>query len=186
MSKKIDVSKIAGYSDMTADEKLAALESYEIPDPDYSGYVKKDAFDKAASEAAEWKRKHNALLSEEEQKKLAREEELNALREKVAASERKEQIALYKAQFTAMGYSETLAQQTAEAAVDGDNQTVFANQKAFLEAHDQALKANLMAGTPTPPAGSGGSQVWTASKIMAIKDTGERQRLIQEHLDLFQ
>ena len=62
---KIDVTKIEGYSEMSAEEKLAALESYTIPDPDYTGYVKKDAFDKAASEAAEWKRKHNALLSEE-------------------------------------------------------------------------------------------------------------------------
>ena len=67
---KIDVTKIEGYSEMSAEEKLAALESYTIPDPDYTGYVKKDAFDKAASEAAEWKRKHNALLSEEEQKRL--------------------------------------------------------------------------------------------------------------------
>lgn len=49
---KIDTSKIEGFADMTAEQKLAALESYDIPEPDYSGYVKKDVYDKAASEAA--------------------------------------------------------------------------------------------------------------------------------------
>ncbi len=182
---KIDVTKIEGYAEMSAEEKLAALESYTIPDPDYTGYVKKDAFDKAASEAAEWKRKHNALLSEEEQKKAAQEEELNGLRATVAAMNREKDIAQYKAGYIAMGYSEQLAQQTAEAFVDGDNKTVFANQKAFLEAHDTALKANLMAATPAPPSGSGGNQAWTVAKIMAVKDTSERQRLIDENLELF-
>lgn len=182
---KIDVTKITGYSDMTAEEKLAALEAYEVPDPDYTGYVRKDVFDRTASEAAEWKRKHNALLSEEEQKKAAQEEELNTLREKVAASERKELIAAYKAEYLAMGYSDGLATRTAEAQVNGDSATVFANQKAFLEAHDQAVKANLMAATPTPPSGTGAAQGWTKAKIMAIKDPIERQKLIAENLDLF-
>ncbi len=40
---KIDITKIEGYRDgMTAEEKLTLLGEYEIPDPDYSGYVKKD------------------------------------------------------------------------------------------------------------------------------------------------
>ena len=39
------VKSIAPQSDMTAEEKLAALEGYEMPDPDYSGFVKKELFD---------------------------------------------------------------------------------------------------------------------------------------------
>ena len=31
---KIDVSTIEGYEGMTADEKLAALEGLELPEPD--------------------------------------------------------------------------------------------------------------------------------------------------------
>ena len=38
----IDTSKIEGYENMTAEEKVQALESFSIADPDYSGYVKKD------------------------------------------------------------------------------------------------------------------------------------------------
>lgn len=57
---KIDVSKIEGYAEMTAEQKLAVLESYEYND--YSGEVEryKNAASKANSEAAEWKKKHNS------------------------------------------------------------------------------------------------------------------------------
>lgn len=183
---KIDVTKISGYSEMTAEEKLAALEGLDLPDPDYTGYVRKEVFDKTASEAAEWKRKHNALLSEEEQARIAREEELNSLRNSVAQMTREKMIAQYKAEYIAMGYSENLAAKSAEAAADGDTATVFANQKAFLEAHDTALKASMLQNTPVPPGGTGGSQVWTKAKIMAVKDARERQRLISKNMDLFQ
>ena len=43
---KIDVSTIEGFADMTAEQKAEALANYEFPDPDYTGYVKKDVFDK--------------------------------------------------------------------------------------------------------------------------------------------
>lgn len=39
---KLDLTKIEGYENMTPEEKLKALEGYDVPDPDYSGYVKKD------------------------------------------------------------------------------------------------------------------------------------------------
>ena len=49
---KIDITKLDGYrEDMTAEEKVALYEAYEY-EPDYTGYVKKDVFDKKASEAA--------------------------------------------------------------------------------------------------------------------------------------
>ena len=60
---KIDVTKIEGYADMTPEEKLKALEGYDVPDPDYSGYVKKDVFDKTASELAAKKKELNGKLT---------------------------------------------------------------------------------------------------------------------------
>ena len=73
---KIDITKIEGYDKMTPEEKLAALEAFEYED-NFSELEKyKNAASKANSEAAEWRKKHNALLSEEEQKKQANEEEL--------------------------------------------------------------------------------------------------------------
>lgn len=65
---KIDISKIDGYADMTPEQKIAALEAFETEDPDYSGYVKKDIFDKTASELAAKKKELNEKLTEDEQK----------------------------------------------------------------------------------------------------------------------
>ena len=64
---KIDISKIDGYADMTPEQKIAALEAFETEDPDYSGYVKKDIFDKTASELAAKKKELNEKLTEDEQ-----------------------------------------------------------------------------------------------------------------------
>ena len=150
---KIDVSTIEGFSEMTAEQKLAALEAYDIPDPDYMGYVKKDVYDKATSDLAEWKRKHNALLSEEDKKKQENEEEITTLRKRVEEMEKEKLISGHKARFLALGYDETLADETAKAMANGDTDKVFVNQKKFLESHDKAYKARLMGQTSTPPAG---------------------------------
>lgn len=153
---KIDITKIEGYDKMTPEEKLAALEAFEYEDNSSELERYKSAVSKANSEAAEWRKKHNALLSEEEQKKQANEEELTTLRAKVEAMEKEKVVSEHKAQFLAMGYDEALADATAKALADGDTAKVFANQKKFLETHDKTLKAELLKGTPTPPAGDGG------------------------------
>ena len=75
----IDTSKIEGYAAMTAEQKVAALESQQIPDAvDMTQYVSKATFDKKASEAAENSRQLKALrdanLSEEERLKQERAE----------------------------------------------------------------------------------------------------------------
>lgn len=163
---KIDVSKIEGFADMTAEQKVAALESFDLPEPDYSGYVRKDIYDRTASDLAEWKKKHHALLSEEEQKKQANEEELTSLRKKVEEMEKEKLVSGHKAQFLALGYDEALATETAQAMADGDAAKVFANQKKFLESHDKAYKAQLMGQTSTPPAGNGGTGKTDYSKLI--------------------
>lgn len=153
---KIDITKIEGYDKMTPEEKLVALEAFEYEDNSSELEKYKNAASKANSEAAEWRKKHNALLSEEEQKKQANEEELTTLRAKVEAMEKEKLIAGHKAQFLAIGYDEALADATAKALADGDTAKVFANQKKFLETHDKTLKADLLKKTPAPPAGDGG------------------------------
>ena len=76
---KIDTSTIEGYSDMTPEQKIAALEAYESAEPDYSGYVKKDVFDKTASELAAKKKELNAKLSEDEKKRRQEQEDREKL-----------------------------------------------------------------------------------------------------------
>ena len=76
---KIDTSTIEGYSDMTPEQKIAALEAYKSAEPDYSGYVKKDVFDKTASELAAKKKELNAKLSEDEKKRRQEQEDREKL-----------------------------------------------------------------------------------------------------------
>ena len=157
---KIDVTKLDGYrADMTADEKLALIDKYDIPDPDYTGYVKKDVFDRTASEAAEWKKKHNALLSEDERKEVeraAKEAERDALLESL---KKDKAISDSKARFLGLGYDEKLAAETAQAFADGDMDKVFTNQQVYIENVKKAERAAALGGDPKPPPGKGGTVI---------------------------
>ena len=72
---KIDVTKIEGYETMSAEEKLKALEELEIDTKEFTkGYVKKEVFDKTASDLAALKKKDRENLSETERLKAEQEE----------------------------------------------------------------------------------------------------------------
>ena len=76
---KLDTSTIAGYAEMTPEQKVAALEALTVPDAvDLTQYVSKATFDKKATEAAETSRQLKALkdasLSEEERFKAEKAE----------------------------------------------------------------------------------------------------------------
>lgn len=146
---KINTSKIEGYADMTLNQKVAALEAAEYEDNASELKRYKNAASKANGEAAEWKRKYKALLSEKERNQQASEEALNILRKKVEDMEKEKRVSGHKMQLLALGYDEALADKTAKAM--GDIATVFANQKNFLESRDKAYQARRMGQTPTPP-----------------------------------
>lgn len=183
---KIDTAKIEGFDSLTPEQKVEKLLSFELEEskPDYSGYVKKDVFDKTASELAKLKKEALDRLSEEEKAKAIAQEEMNNLRARNAELEKNATIATYKAKFLSNGYSEELASANAEALANGNMDAVFANQQKFLTEHDKAVKASLLGGTKTPPAG-GGSGVPTKDEIFAIKDDNERIAKIAENIELF-
>lgn len=183
---KIDTTKIEGFDSLTAEQKLEKLLAYdvEVPQPDYTGYVKKDVFDKTASDLAKLKKEQLDRLSEEEKAKAIAKEELETLRAKNAELEKAAAVSNYKAKYLALGYSDELASANAEAFANGDMDTVFANQQKFLAEREKAVKASMLGGTKTPPAGSGGG-VLTKEDIMKEKDTAKRQQMIAEHIELF-
>ena len=154
----IDTSTIEGFDGMTAEQKVDALLKVEVPEKvDLTGYVKKDLFDKTASELAEAKKTAKAKMTEEEQAAAEREAKWAEMEAKLQALEMEKTISTYKASYLAMnGYDEKLAQETAEALAKGDMAKVFANQQKAMDAHDKALKAELLRNTPKPEgAGSG-------------------------------
>lgn len=170
---KIDITKIEGYEEMSAEEKLAALESFELPDPDYSGFVKKELFDKASSEIASYKKKEFERMTEEEAAKAKADEERAAMQARLEELERDKLINEYTAQFLGIGYDKELAKETAEALQKGDMQTVFLNQTKFATAREKALKAELLKDTPKPPAGNGASAADYQKKIEEAQANGD-------------
>lgn len=182
---KIDTSVIEGYAEMTPEQKLAALEALEIADPDYSGYVKKDVFDKTASDLAKLKKDNLAKMTEDERLRQERDEELETLRNRNKELERAATISSYKARYLAMGYDDALAGETAQAWADGDHDKVIANTQAFIQAHDKVVKASMLGSMETPPPGNG-TQVRTKEDIMKIADPNKRIEAIAENLELFE
>lgn len=168
---KIDTSTIEGYSDMTPEQKIAALEAYESAEPDYSGYVKKDVFDKTASELAAKKKELNAKLSEDEKKRRQEQEDREKLQSAYDQLLRDSKISKFKAELLAMGYEDKLASETAEAMVDGDNDKVFANQKKQLEVVQKAARAEALKNTPKPqPDGDGKAMTLTEFRKLSPQE----------------
>lgn len=171
----IDITKIAGYrEDMTAEEKLdLILNNYEPAKPDYSGWIKKETFDKTASELAEVKRKLKEKLTEDERKEAERQEAEAALKSELEALRKEKAISESKAKFLGLGYDEVLATETAQALVEGNMEKVFANQQIFIENVKKAERAANLADEPNPPAGSGGTvKIDYQQKIQAAQAAG--------------
>ena len=182
----IDTSTIEGYAEMTAEDKVKALESFNIPDPDYSGYVKKEVFDKTASELAQSKKDLKARMSEEEVKAKEAAEELERYKTEAETLRREKNIASNKAQLIGIGYDEALAQATAEAMESGDLATVIKNQQSVIENVKKVAKGEANASV-VPPAGKpdeGGKTITKEQfKAMTFK---ERQALYQDNRELYE
>lgn len=170
---KIDTSKIEGYAEMTPEQKLAALEGYEYEDHSEELERQKAAVTKANGEAAEWKRKHTALLSEDEKKKQEDADKLASMEKELAELRKGKVVSDYKAKFVAQGYSEELADETAKALAEGDMTKVFANQQKFLTDYAKGVKAEALKGTPKPPAGGSSTGVDFAKKIEEAQKSGD-------------
>lgn len=169
---KIDVNTIKGFENMTPEQKLEALQGYDFPEPDYSGYVKKDLYDKAASDAAAWKKKHNALLTDEQQKKQEQDETFAAMKTELESLRKEKTVSDYKARYLSLGFEDKLAQETATAMADGDFEKVFSNTAKANDAMVKNAIAEKLKGTPRPQGGQPGSIVEDYAK--AIGDAQSR------------
>ena len=176
---KIDVTLIEGYENMSVEEKLKALEAFNIPDPDYSGHVKKEVFDKTASEVAALKKQLKEKMTDDEVAKQKELEERQELQTKYEALLRKSEVAENKAKLVALGYDEKLADETAEAMVDGDLEKVFNNQRKHLDTFEKRVRAEALKDTPKP-APDGDSKTMTLEKFRKMSPE-ERATFYQEH-----
>lgn len=176
---KIDVTQIEGYAEMSAEDKLKALEGFDIPDPDYSGYVKKDVFDKTASELAGVKKQLKDKMTDDEAEKQKEQEEREELQSKYDKLLRESEISKHKAKLLGLGYDEKLADETAEAMADGDMEKVFANQKKHLDSVEKRVRADALKDTPKPTP-DGDSKTMTLEKFRKLSPA-ERAAFFEEH-----
>lgn len=154
------------------------------------------AIDTAVSNAQKkWKDLHDDKLSEAE--KLAKmtseekaayrmsqmEKELNAFKEKDTLAEMSKTARKMLSEEEINIPDELLAHLVSTDAEDTKN-AVQAFAKLFKDAVQEALKTKYK-GEP-PKKGTGGKGTMTKDQIMAVKNPTERQRLIAEHMDLFQ
>ena len=154
---KIDTSKITGYAEMSAEEKLKALEELEIEAPqDNSAEVNnlKEALSKANSQAADWKRQFREKQTEQERAEAERAEREKAVEEELNSLRRDKTVSGYVAQCLALGYDKDLALRAAEAMADGDATSILACQQDFLEAKQKELEATALNKQPTLTPGS--------------------------------
>lgn len=141
--------EIENYDSMNPEEKVAALEAnYE------SVAQHKAAADKAASEAASYKKQLREKQTDEEAKAAKAAEEHAALVERAEKAEHDLAVSKFVKSYLAMGYDEKLAESSAEAMAKGDTATVFANQRTHAENREKALKAEWLKGTPRPTGGN--------------------------------
>lgn len=181
---KIDISKIEGYEAMSAEDKVKFFESFEYDDGSSEIERYKTSASKANTEAAEWKRKHNAYLSEEEKKQQETADYIAALEKKNKELLEKETIATYKADLLKIGYSEELADATAKALAGGDIAKAIKNQATFVDAQKKAVLAEAVKDTPVPPAGNEGGKTLTKAEFVKMS-LNEQMEVYEKTPDLY-
>lgn len=143
----------------------------------------KRAMDKAASEAADYKKKYNATLSEQERASQEKAEEQARRDERLAELERENSIHKFTESFLDLGYDKETAVKAATAQVDGDVDTLFTLQKKIIDEKVLAKEQELIKDIPRAKTGVYSSM--TADQIMAIPDRDERRRAMMENIELF-
>ncbi len=169
---KLDITKITGYKEgMTAEEQLKLVLNHDI---DMSGYVKKDVADKYASEAADFKKKYTATLSESERKDTEAADRFKEMETELASLKREKTISKYTADYIALGFDKKLADETAAALADGKNDVVFENMAKHQKNLESKLKGELLQNTPKPGASAASTGgVDYAAQAKAALDKGD-------------
>lgn len=180
----MDLKAVLGENfkeDMTAEEICKAMADI---DPT-KGFIKKDQFDKTASELAAAKKALAAKMTEDEAKTAAEMAKAAELEEKYNLLLKESTVSKHKAKFLGLGYDEKLAEGTAQALADGDYDTMVKNQATHMQTRESALKAELLKQTPAPPAGGGTSPVITKEQFDKMT-YAQREKLLSENKDEYE
>lgn len=144
----------------------------------------KAALDKATKEAAEWKRKYNEKLSDEEKQKEAAEEQQKRFNDINAKLVRAETVS----SLIDGGYDKATAESIADAMASGDHMKVAEALTTFHKnlstAHQKALDDAKLQNAPVPNGGTGGNSEPTKESFGKMT-LDEKVRLKNENLELY-
>ena len=151
MGNRIDTTKITGYETMSAEEKIAALEAYEVePTVDNAENAKlKASLSKANTEAAEYKRKLNEKLSEQEKAEAERAEKEKSMQEELQTLRAEKRVSVYTNKLVEAGYDVATAKTMAANLPDGIGEDYFTSQKTFLENTKKQFEADSLKKQPS-------------------------------------
>lgn len=144
----------------SAEEKLAELEAKLAEAEAQNKNLKATLSEKNSENATkkreieEWKNKYNSTLDEAQQAELKRKEIEEERNRRLEELERKAMVSDYKAMYLSLGYSDELAQASAEAKYDKNDDVLFANQKTFLEEKEKTIRAEILKEQPSITKGS--------------------------------
>jgi len=181
----MDLKTLLGddYKDgMTIEEINAALADKNFVDSStLPKSVSKEVFDKTASELAAVKKK----LRELQESSMTAEEKLKVETEKTQELQKTyaKELAKLKAKevFVTAGLTETDYSPLLDVVITEDEEVTVSRAKAMVDvinaqkqAVEQAVKAELLKGTPKPPAGSGGiGKVDYEKEIAEARERGD-------------
>lgn len=169
---------------MTLTEIETALAAVELPTDNTEIERLKAAVSKSNSEAAELKKQLRTKLTEDEVAKLKDAEEREKLQSDYNALLTKVTISENKAKLLAIGYDDKLADETAEAMVNGELEKVFTNQKKHMENLEKKIRADVLKETPKPAPGGAGGKGITQEQFDAMGYT-ERLKVFNEQPEIY-
>lgn len=176
-------------------EKTANVENTETKTPNTAELDKrikqleaeneklKQSVTNASADASKYKKQLQERMTEEEKANAEREAASAAMQQELELLRKERNVANHKAQLTAIGFDETLAQATAEAINEGDTVKLFDGIRKFIESHDKELRAKSLIGNPVI---SGGKADKTMSKEEFEKmGYTDRVKLFNENPELY-
>lgn len=148
------------YASLSAEEKVALLEGLDLPEqksdpvPNDELTRLKNALSKSNSEAADYRKKWQATLSEQERIEAERQQREADMQTQLNSLLREKQTSEFEKNFLATGYSPELAKSSATAMVDGNNAQVFADMNTFIAERMKQMQAEALNTQPQLTQGS--------------------------------
>lgn len=175
---KIDPSKIEGFDNLSADEKVAALlnQEIEVEQTEPADVTRlKTSLSKANSEAAEYKRLLREKQTEAERAEAERAEKDREREELLKSLLEEKRVSTYKSQLMAAGVDPDTADLMAKSLPEGVQDEYFLATKSFLDNQRQKLLTESINKQPglsvgTPPT--------------AAQAEREEENLLRKHMGL--